>query len=320
MGRGTSGIKLKVIQRKTSPFKPPDFRCLRGTPSINVTRGCAHRCVYCYARGFPEAPPDGEVHLMGNLPEMMERALAKMKRIPRWVSFSTASDPFQPFEEVLEVTYRCMKLLLNSGIGVSFLTKGVVPDDFLELFKRHQGLVRARVGVVSVKDDYWSVFEPGSAHPEQRLNSAKKLKEAGIDTSVRVDPVVPVVSDKSEDIWKLLSSIKDAGLKELTISCLVMRPSIEEFFRERLSDKLRSGILGYYRRQVYQRVITSARTKLLPLSYRRVLYKRVLSMAKELGLKVRICGCKNPDLPWQDCNPWVDTGESAYLSRQPALW
>lgn len=309
-----------MVQRKTSPFKRPDFKCLRGIPSINVTKGCAHGCIYCYARGFPEAPPEGEIHLYGNLPDMMEEELSRMKRIPLWVSFSTASDPFQPFDEVLEVTYRGMKLLLTSGIGVTFLTKGIIPDDFLKLFERYPGLVRARIGVVSIREDYWMVFEPGTPHPLERLHSVKRLRGSGVEVSVRVDPVVPVVADEQEDLEVLFSSIKDSGVKEIALSCLVMRPSIEEFLREKLPEALCKRILGYYRRQVYQRVITSARTKLLPLSYRKLLYKRVFEIAKNKGLRVKICGCKNPDLPWQNCSPWVKRGETTYQDRQPRLF
>ncbi len=320
MGRGTSGIVLKRVPRKSPPLRPPDFRCLRGVPSVNITRGCAHRCVYCYARGFPEAPPDGEVHLFLNLPEMVERTLSRMKRTPSWVSFSTASDPFQPIEDVLNVTYRVMKLLLEAGIGVVFLTKGTVSEEFIELFRRYRHAVKARVGVVSLREDYWRVFEPGTPRPEARLESARRLKEAGIEVSIRVDPLVPVVTDSEKDLIELFGGIREAGIRDLSLSCLVMRPSIEAFFREGLEERLYRRVLGYYRRQPYRRVITSARTKLLPLSYRRVLYRKALSIAGQLGLRVRICGCKNPDMPWQDCTPWVGLSESAYVKRQGGLF
>ncbi len=278
--------------------------------------GCLHGCVYCYARGFPEAPPQTEVLLYRNLPQMIERALAKMKVLPRWVSFSTASDPFQAIDEVLDVTYRVMKLLLEAGVGISFLTKGVPPEEFLELFKKYPERLRARVGVVSLKEQYWKVFEPHTPAPEQRLSFARILKKTGIDVSIRIDPLVPSVTDSQKDIHTLLGAIKLSGIEEVALSCLVMRPAIEEFFRESLPERISRKILGYYRGQPYQRVITSARTKLLPLPYRKVLYRKTLSIAHTLGLKVRICGCKNPDLPWQDCNPWLNGGEPLYLKRQ----
>ncbi|MEW6193078.1 MAG: hypothetical protein AB1507_06960, partial [Bacillota bacterium] len=88
--------KLVKKERRAQVLKSPAFGCFKGIPAVNVTRGCPHACVYCYARGFPEAPPRGEVHLYANLPEMLERELARKRKLPAWVSFSTASDPFPP--------------------------------------------------------------------------------------------------------------------------------------------------------------------------------------------------------------------------------
>ena len=88
-------VRIIKEKRKSSLLKTPAFGCLKDTPSINLTRGCIHSCVYCYARGFSDAPPPGEVHLLyENLPEVLERELDRKRKLPSWVSFSTASDPF----------------------------------------------------------------------------------------------------------------------------------------------------------------------------------------------------------------------------------
>ncbi len=68
-------------------------------------------------------------------------------------------------------------------------------------------------------------------------------------------------------------------------------------------------IMKIYRGQPWQRVITSARTRLLPPDLRRTIYKRFKDIGKGYDLNVRICGCKNPDLTWEFCGPWVDEVE-----------
>ncbi len=311
-----SPLRLIYRSRKTGPLKPPEFGCLRGTPSVNITVGCAHQCVYCYARGFRDAPPRGEVHLYTNLPEVLEMELERRRRLPKWVSFSTASDPFQPLDEVLETTYRTMLLLLERGIGVSFLTKGIIPEEFIRLFQRHRRLIKARIGLVSPEPLYRRLFEPHTATFEERLKNIQNLCEAGIETSVRIDPVVPNFF-RDDQMELLLKMVKDAGVVAVSVSCLVMRPTIMRQFTEELPEGVWRPLLGLYRGRPWQRVITSARTALLPPELRLRIYRTVKKLAESEGLECRICGCKNPDLKREYCNPWVD---NSWHQRQGQLF
>ncbi|MEW6162583.1 MAG: radical SAM protein [Nitrospirota bacterium] len=203
-------LSVKIIKerRKTPILKTPAFGCLKETPVINITRGCFHSCIYCYARGFTDVPPRGEVHLYENIPEILEEELARKRKLPSWVSFSTASDALQPVDEILEVTYRVMRMLLERGIGISFLTKGFIPSEFVGLFKRYPKLVKARIGIVSLDEGYRELFEPFSTHPLTRLSLVRDLINEGIETSVRVDPVIPDVTDSEESLKNLMKGLK----------------------------------------------------------------------------------------------------------------
>ncbi len=84
LSKPSNGVKLIKEKRKTHILKPPAFGCLNGIPAINITKGCFHSCVYCYARGFTDAPPRGEVHLYETLPEMLERELERKRRLQKF--------------------------------------------------------------------------------------------------------------------------------------------------------------------------------------------------------------------------------------------
>lgn len=299
--------QLKIIKetRKSPVLKPSAFGCLKATPSINLTRGCIHSCVYCYARGFTGAPPPGEIHLYHNLPEILEGELARKRKIPSWVSFSTASDPFQAIDEVLEISYRAMRMLLQRGIGISFLTKGLIPSKFIDLFKRHAHLVKARIGIASLEEGYRELFEPFTAPLSQRLPLIYDLIQEGIETSARIDPLIPNVSDGAESLERLVCALKASHVKDISVSHLVMRPSIMKQFQSELPSGLASKILRHYDGQPWQRVITSARTRLAPKPMRIVRYRRLKDTAAKYGLKCFMCGCKNPDLAWENCHPWI---------------
>jgi len=301
-------FRLIKENRKSAILKQPAFGCLKGIPSINITKGCVHSCVYCYARGFTDAPPDREVHLYKDLPERLDRELDRKRKIPSWVSFSTASDPFQDVDEILQVTYACMKLLLERGIGISFLTKGQIPDNFIELFSRFPEKVKARIGMVSLNEEYRRLFEPYSAIPFIRLKNIRRLADTGVEVSVRVDPIIPGITDSEGSIERLIRAIMVHGVRDISISALIMRPSINFF--NNIPRRMAWRIAKLYQGQPYQRVITSARTRLLPGSLRIDIYERFKAIARRYRLDTKVCGCKNPDLSREFCNPWIDNAVS----------
>ncbi|WP_456433241.1 radical SAM protein [Thermosulfuriphilus sp.] len=313
-------MRLVLVEKKTSVLRRPDFRCLKAGLGINVTRGCGHACLYCYARAFPQAPKD-EVWLYTNLPRLLEKELfsrVQRGRLPRWVAFSTASDCFQPREEILEVTYQTMALLLRYGVGVSFLTKGSIPERFWRLFREYRSLVRGRVGLVTVDYQYWRIFEPGTAPPARRLAVIERLLEDGLEVSVRIDPIIPGLTDSPGMIEQLLKRLAGLGVKEVSASYLVLRPGIKEVLASGLPRGLWSAIRGYFWGQPWQRVITSAMTKLVKPMVRVRGYRILKEIGRLYGIKVRVCGCKNPDLPFESCNPWPVLGESG--PRQLSLF
>jgi DNA repair photolyase len=315
-------MRLFKEKRKSPILKPPVFGCLKDIPSINITRGCIHSCVYCYARGFTDAPPKGEVHLYVNLPEKLVRELDRKKRLPEWVTFSTASDPFQqtcskrgePIDDILTITYRTMKILLERGIGISLLTKGFIPDEIIGLFRKYPDRIKARIGIVSMNDDYKRLFETFAASPMKRLLNIRNLINAGIETTVRIDPIIPNITDSEGELEHLIKRLKVHGVKSLSVSHLIIRPSIINQFVKELPFKTAKELIHLYHGQPWQRVITSARTRVLPKEMRINTYRIIKDIAKRYSIECHTCGCKNPDLPWEFCSPWIDFRDTIPLS------
>ena len=299
-------IPVKRVERRTKVLKKPAFGCLKGVPSVNLTRGCLHRCVYCYARVFPETP-SREVHLYDNLVTRLADELSRSKRrgtLPAVVTFSTASDLFQPHPEILAVAFEALKLLLNHGITISFLTKGHITKEFWDLFRDFPDLVRPRFGLVSLSLTYHGHFEPYTASPFLRLKQMEKAASLGLKPAARVDPIIPYVTDKEEQIYSLLRHLKNAGVEEVATSYLVLRPKVVQQMKRELPPALWALILAPYRGMPWVQVITSATTKLVNPELRKKGYRLFREIGQALGLKVRVCGCKNPDLPFEECLPW----------------
>jgi DNA repair photolyase len=298
-----------MIERRSAVLKPSTLVCIDREPTINVTRGCAHRCTYCYARAYPEYPGDDRVQLYANLPEKLADELTRRRKMPGRVHFSSSSDCFGPYAEVQRATYRAMKVVLERGIPVAFLTKGYIRRPFYGLFRTHADLVDAQIGLITVHRPTARLVEPGAARPRLRLRTLRRLCRLGIPTSVRVDPIIPGLTDTPDQLRRLLSAIARCGARHVAASYLFLRPGIRRALERELHPPiLRERVLRAYRagRSIVHRANPDgAGITVLPAWRRQQGFERLHNLARQLGIRISVCTCKNTDLDAGDrCNAY----------------
>jgi DNA repair photolyase len=294
----------KVVPRlkKGKVLNPAHFGCLNGIPALNITNGCIFRCTYCYARGYCQAPREGEVHLYINLPRLLEEELSRKRVIPQWVILNTSSDCFQPHPDIFDATYAVFRILLDHGIGISFLTKGIIPVRFFDLFAKFPEKILVQIGLVSLSERYWKGYEPHTPSPEQRIENIRNLKKVGIAPEIRIDPIIPFVTDREDEVESLFIKLEALGVKRVTLSYLHLRPTIQQQLMKELSPLYQRIIEFCFRTQPWKTVGSSSKTKLLPRPIRERGYERIREIAKRFGITVLICQCKNPDLEGNLCS------------------
>jgi DNA repair photolyase len=293
--------KILPRLRKGKVLTPAHFGCLEGIPTLNITNGCLFQCTYCYARGYSQAPKAEEVFLYVNLPNLLEKELSRKRIVPQWVILNTSSDCFQPHPDILQVTYEVIRSLLDHGIGVSFLTKGTIPKRFIELYGRSPNKILAQIGLVSLSERYWKEYEPNTPSPVRRLENIQRLKEIGITPEVKIDPIVPFVTDTEAELESLFNRLEEVGVKRVTLSYLHLRPAIEKQLMKELSSLHQRLIESCFKTQEWKVVGSSTKTKLLPKSIRERGYGRMKEMAESFDITALVCQCKNPDLKGDLC-------------------
>jgi DNA repair photolyase len=300
-------MALIEAERKSRVLTKSQFGCLRDVYTLNVTWGCEFMCVYCYARGYPGAPFSGEVYLYRNLPDKLAKELDNPRRrsVIHWVLFNTASDSFQTHPLVLDIAYRTMKVLLERGIGLSFLTKGWIPDRFIRLFSDYPGLIHSRIGLVSVCPRYRDLFEPSAATAGERLQNIDRLKEAGIGVEVRIDPIIPFYTDDEVSIKRLYEALAERDIKMVSLSYLHLRPAILDQLQRELPSTEFNVLRSCFESQSWSVVGTSTRSKLIPLPLRQKGYRRFMGFSKEFGITSLVCSCKNPDISSHQCSTGI---------------
>jgi len=141
------------------------------------------------------------------------------------VYFSPSSDPFQPVPEVLEMAYEVFRFLLESGIGVTFVTKGRIPEGHRNLLAAHARLFQGRIGVTTLDPGVAAAFEPHAAPPEVRLAQAAELIGTGVPVDARLDPILPGLTDGDDCLEPLCAALARIGVRTIAASVLFSGPS-----------------------------------------------------------------------------------------------
>ncbi len=274
--------------------------CLRDTPCINVTRGCALQCCYCPLRAGA-APGRPDVVVYANLAEKLEEELAAMRHRPTAAYFSPSCDPLQPSRPVLAAAYGAMKTLLERGVGVVFSTAAEIPPAFLRLFETHAPLVQARITLTTSVRAIQRTIEPGAARPAARLENIRRLQAAGVDVEARLEPLIPALTDIDLNLRKLFEDLAPFAPLRGPMSYLFLRGHSESNMRQTFGRGAAfHRVLSYYDLG-YRVRLDDAQSdiRVLPPAYRKEKYEHIREMAREFGLSLYVCGCKNPDLSRQ---------------------
>jgi len=296
--------KVLHVERKAAVLAPSQLVCLSHLPTINLTAGCAHECLYCYARSYSQNPGQGRITLYANTLEKLWAELPRKRKRPRAVYFSPSCDAFQPVAEVLDLAFDVFEFLLQQGIGVAFLTKGRIPDRHMELLKAHASNVHAGIGITTLDQRVWRTFEPRTAPPEVRVAQAAALLRAGIDLQVRLDPILPGVTDDEQTLDGVFTALGELGVRDVAISTAFMRPAIVQTLRRHLCEKeLAETLLSHYEGGPTL-VLHGAGTSVAvpPEPARRAIYERVRRIASRYDVPIHICACKNGDLTSDSCH------------------
>jgi DNA repair photolyase len=212
--------------------------------SLNPYMGCAHRCTFCYVRGFEkraDRPSDDRygrsIRVKTNVVEVLRRELGRRSWTGEGVVIGAATDPYQPAEGRYRLTRGSIEVLAEARNPLSIITRGplIVRDvDVLTEAARH-GDVSVMFSVPTLDHAIWKTTEPGTAPPRQRLRALRRLVDAGLNAGVGMAPILPGLSDRPELLADVVRAARDAGATSIWTGLLNLRPGTREHFLESLA-------------------------------------------------------------------------------------
>jgi DNA repair photolyase len=184
-----------------------------GTGAYAATHvvGCSHGCHFpCYA--FLMMQRFGKVasyeewcqpRLVANALQLAQKELPRLRGKARYVHLSFATDAFMyQHPEVTALTLQLMRLINSYDIPVHTLTKGVIPDEALQLsHHNHFGIT-----LVSVDEDFRTRYEPGTAPYPARIEGLHRAHDLGFYCFVNMEPY-PTPNIWQQDVVRVLEAV-----------------------------------------------------------------------------------------------------------------
>lgn len=229
-------VPRQIITRNQSPDLSFDR-------SINPYRGCEHGCIYCFARpshAYLGLSPglDFETRLIARpeAPAVLERELARPGYRPATIAIGTNTDPYQPIEVRYGLMRKLLEVLWAHKHPVAVVTKGTLIERDADILGEmgQMGLARVGISLTTLDPDVSRKMEPRVPHPARRLQTIRRLSEAGCPVRVMVSPLVPGLTD--HELEAILEAARGAGACAANWITLRLPREVAPLFREWLED------------------------------------------------------------------------------------
>ena len=196
---------------------------------LNPYNGCTVNCAFCYARGFGGYfdlwNRTGVVTVFDGFVEKLEEELDKLY-VASCAYLSPVTEPFQPeLERAYHLSERAAYAFLDRGLPVEFITKrgDAVPTRLLDRMAEHEHSF-CQFTILTLDDEVTKAFSPGAARAEEQLKAVRRAADRGLFVVVRMDPLLPGITDDKRQIRELGARAKEEGARHFIFSVCDLSP------------------------------------------------------------------------------------------------
>lgn len=243
--------------------------------TFNPYTGCDHACTYCYASSY--VPRFSDCRPKNGVIQRLRKEADGLKG--EVLSVSNSSDPYPILEGKTGLMRSCLEILSQHSCRVQIITKSPLVTRDVDLLRRIPSMVS--LTVTTDDDNTARLIEPHAPPPSARLRAIETLVDEGIPTSVRIDPVIPLVNDEAESLVRALASV---GVRHVTSSTFKVRPDSWRRFSAGLPETAEKLKPLYF-----QKGVKKAGYHYLPKDLRLRLMERVGDLARKYGMKFGTC-------------------------------
>lgn len=207
--------------------------------NMNIYKGCCHGCIYCDSRSdCYRIDAFDRVRSKENALSIIRDDLRRKVKTGV-VGTGSMSDPYNPFEQELELTRHALELIDAFGFGAAIATKSTLlirDTDILESIMEHSPVL-CKITVTTADDSLSKIIEPGVPVSSERFHMIEKLTGHGIFAGILLMPVLPFLEDTEENILEIIRKTAEAGGKFIYPAFgMTLRQNQKEWYFAKLNE------------------------------------------------------------------------------------
>jgi DNA repair photolyase len=288
--------KLIPVGRRGPVLRPAPAS--PGVFGVDLTAGCGHGCAYCPARPGLRAGSEDRLPFDPFTAEALAAALDERGDAVRTIVLSPWSDPLPPYRPVRAEAVRVAELVLGRGLELVILTRGRFPRRLVDVLAAHPHRARVALGFIGRNKGLVRALEPRAASPRGRIRDLARLTGAGVPVEIRLEPLIPGLTDTRENLAPLFLELVRAGAARVVAHYLFRHPATLDTldaaleplgWADRIHEQFEGGpslLVG-----------SMGTVRNFPRDLRRDGFARLMAWGAEFGLSVTTGAAQNPDLP-----------------------
>lgn len=216
--------------------------------TMNIYKGCMHGCIYCDSRSDCYHVDNFDTVRAKKDALLLIRNELRRKAKPGVICTGAMSDPYNAFEKELCLTRHALELIEAYEFGVAIATKSDLITRDIDILTGIQAKapVICKVTLTTLDDELAKKIEPHAPLPSKRLKALKALSEAGLFTGILLMPVLPFITDTSENILAIVEAAHKAGVHFIYPSFgVTLRNNQRKYYYDQL-DRLFPGLKAKY--------------------------------------------------------------------------
>ena len=200
-----------------------------------ISHNCYARPSHAYLGLSPGLDFETRIFAKVNAADLLRKELAAPRYRCSPIAIGVNTDAYQPAERELRITRAVIEVLTACEHPFTLITKNALIERDIDLIApaATKRLTRAAVSITNLDPGLARKLEPRAAAPYRRLETVRRLADAGIPVTVMVAPVIPFITDRH--IEEILERAKESGASGAWYVLLRLPHEVAPLFKEWLA-------------------------------------------------------------------------------------
>jgi DNA repair photolyase len=255
---------------------------------INPYNGCSVGCIFCYARALPSPyfrlfNDTGIVTVFNEFDRSVSDQLDSID-VASCGYLSPVCDPFQDVERTYALSERIVEEFVGRNLPVEFITKNVAPPQVVATMRRQKHSF-GQFSVVTGREDLRRELMKGGASVDAVFNSIARCAAAGLPVVLRIDPIIPYLTDSGQELARIVQRGVDAGAHHVVASVLDIPTKIS---KEMFSNFKKFGVgFVYDLKRLYSEPLDGYVHA--QVDYRKRIFDVIRNLCEARGITFALC-------------------------------